>query len=132
MFDSYRVPLVQVVAQLEVLVDRIPEVPFPHLPQELRQVVYDQPVLVGEELGPHFRNLPAGDVGVEAVEEGRVDHCVGKWREEVARLHESIDGLVDVADENHRSVGIDGITASGERPRGHVVLHDLDAVVVLE
>ena len=132
MLDGDRVPLVQVTAQLEVLVDRVAEVPLPHLPQPLGEVVHDQAVLVREELGPHLRDFPAGDVGVEAVEEGRVDHRLGERGEQVARLHQRIHRLVDVADEDHRGVGVDRVTATGERARGHVVLHDLDAVLVLE
>ena len=70
MLDGNRVPLVQVATQLEILVDGITEVALPHLPQPLGQIVHDEAVLVREELRPHFRNLPAGDVGVEAVKEG--------------------------------------------------------------
>ena len=112
--DGNRVPLVQVPAQLEVLVDRIAEVPLPHLPHPLGQIIHDQAVLVGEELGPHLGDFPAGDVGVEAVEEGRVDHRLGERGQQVARLHQRIHRLVDVADEDHRGIGVDGITATGE------------------
>ena len=132
MLDGDRVPLVQVPAELEELVHRVPEVPLPHLPQPLGQVVHDQAVLVREELGPHLRDLPAGKVGVEAVEERRVDHHLGERGEEVAGLDQGVHRLVDVADEDHRGVGVDRVTATGERPGGHVVLHDLDAILVLE
>ena len=130
--DGNRVPLVQVPAQLEELIDRIAEGPLPHLPHPFGQIVHDQAVLVREELGPHLRDFPAGNVGVEAVEEGRVDHRFWERGKQVARLDQRIDRLVDVADEDHRGIGVDGIPATGERPRGHVVLHDLDAILVLE
>ena len=130
--DGDRVPLVQVPAQLEILVDRVAEVPLPHLPQPFGEVVDDQAILVREELGPHLRDFPAGNVSVEAVEERGVDHRFGERGEEVACLDERIDGLVDVADEHHRGIGIDRVAATGERSRGHIVLHDLDAVLVLE
>ena len=130
--DGDGVPLVQVTAQLEILVDGIAEVPLSHLPHPLGEVVHDQTVLVREELGPHLRDFPAGNVGVEAVEEGRVDHGLGERGEQVARLDQRVHRLVDVADEDHRGVGVDRVPATGERTRGHVVLHDLHAVLVLE
>ena len=40
--------------------------------------------------------------------------------------------LVDIAHKNHGSVGADGITTTRKRAGGHVVLHDLHAVLVLE
>ena len=102
---------------LKILVDRIAEVPLPHLPQPLGEVVHDQAVLVREELGPHLRDFPAGDVGVEAVEEGRVDHRLRERGEQVARLDQRIDRLVDVADEDHRGVGVDRRHGHGRTTR---------------
>ena len=99
--DGNRIPLVQITPQLEILVDGIAEVALPHLPQPLGQIVHDEAILVREELRPHLGNLPARDIGMEAVEESRVDHCLRERGEEMARLHQSIDRLVDVADEYH-------------------------------
>ena len=54
---------------------------------------------------------------MEAVEEGGVDHRLRERGEQVARLDQRIDGLVDVADEDHRGVGVDDIATTGERAR---------------
>ena len=48
---------------------------------------------------------------MEAVEESRVDHRLREWGEEMTRLHQRIDRLVDIANEHHRGVGVDRITA---------------------
>ena len=71
---------------------------------------------------------------MEAVEERRVDHDVRERREQVAGLHQRFHCLAlrQVPDEDHRCTRVDGLTAPAERPRGHVVLHDLDAVLILE
>ncbi len=50
----------------------------------------------------------------------------------MACLHQGIDGLVDITHEHHAGGRRDRIPAAGERPVGHVALHDLDAVRVLE
>jgi hypothetical protein len=96
-----RIALVQVTAQLEILVDRVAEVALPHLTEPFGQVVDDQAVLVGEKLRPHLRDFPAGNIGMKSVEERRVDHDVWKRRKQVARLDQGVDRLVDVADEDH-------------------------------
>lgn len=101
------VALVEVVAELEPLVDRVGEVALAHLAQVLGQIVDDQAVLVGEELRAHLRDLPARHIGMEPVEEGRVDHGLGKRGEQMAGLHQGFDGLVDVAHEDHRGIGVD-------------------------
>ena len=132
MFDGNRIPLVQVTAQLEILVDGIAEVALPHLTQPLGQIVHDEAILVREELRPHLGNLPAWDICMEAVEESRVDHRLREWGEEMTRLHQRIDRLVDIANEHHRGVGVDRITATGERSRSHVVLHDLDTILIFK
>src|SRR4051812_33330483 len=98
--------------QFEKLVDRIPEVPLPHLPHELRQIIHDQTVLVREELWSHLRDFPAGYVRMKAVEKGRVDHRVREGSEQVARLHERVHWLVDVTDKDHGSVCSDRISAT--------------------
>jgi hypothetical protein len=85
-----------------------------HLAQVLGQVIDDQAVLVGEELRAHLRDLPARHIGVEAVEEGRVDHHLGERRQQVAGLDQRLDALVDVADEDHGRAGVDRLTAPAE------------------
>jgi hypothetical protein len=58
--------------------------------------------------------------------------AAGKGRQQVAGLHQRLDALVDVADKDHGGIGVDGLTATAEGARCHVVLHDLHAVVILE
>ena len=111
------VALVQVAAELEPAVDGVGEVALAHLAHELGQIVGDQAVLVGEELRAHLRHLPAGDVGVEAIEEGGVDHALRERRQQVAGLHQRVHRLVDVADEDHAGGGLDRHPCRGRRSR---------------
>ena len=126
------VALIQVVAQPEPLVDGIREVDLAHFTQVFGQIIDNQPVLIGEELRPHFRNFPARDVGVEAIKKRRIDHGLGEWGQQMRSFDQGLDTLVDVADEDHRSVSVDRLSPPGKRPRSHVILHDLDTVMILE
>ena len=49
----------------------------------------------------------------------------------MACLHKRFD-VADVADEYHRRISRYRILTASKRTRGHVVLHDLDAVILLE
>ena len=51
---------VEVGAHREVAVDDLGEVVLSHLAERLGEIVDDEPVVVGEEVVPHLRNLPAG------------------------------------------------------------------------
>ena len=86
MFYGDGVALVEVTAQLKVFADGVTKVVFAHLSEKLCQVVYDEAVLIGKKLGPHLWNFPARYVGVEAVKESGVDHCIGKGREQVSPI----------------------------------------------
>ena len=50
----------------------------------------------------------------------------------MARLDQRVYRLVDVADEDHRRIGVHLVATPGERSGRHIVLHDLDASIVLE
>ena len=69
---------------------------------------------------------------MEAIEEGRIDHGLREGGQQMAGLHQGVHGLVDIADEDHAGRGLDRVLAPGEGARGHEVLHDLHAVLVLE
>ena len=69
---------------------------------------------------------------METVEEGRVDHDVREWGQEMTCLRQRIDRLVDIPDEHHRCRLRHGITPLGKRAGSHEILHDLQAVLVLK
>ena len=69
---------------------------------------------------------------MEAIKECRVDHRLGKRSKKMAGLHKCIDRLIDVADKDHTGRRRYRIATSCERSGCHVVLHDLDAILVLE
>ena len=67
-----------------------------------------------------------------AVEKGGIDHRFGEWNEQMAGLDHRIHRLMRISDEHHCGIRVDGIAAAGERAACHVVLHDLDTVLVVE
>ena len=96
---------VEMRAEREVAVDDLGEVVLAQLAERLGEVVDDEPVVVGEELVPHLRDLPAREVEVQPIDEGHVvADDVGHRREEVAGLHHHVDRLVGVAE--HRDAGV--------------------------
>ena len=126
------ITLIQVVAQLEVTIDGVGETALTHLAHILGEIIGDQTIAIGEKLRPHLGDVPAGNIGMEAIEEGRIDHRFRERRQQMAGLDQGLDTLVDVADKHHGGFCLDGITTTGEGSRSHVILHDLYAVFILE
>ncbi len=50
----------------------------------------------------------------------------------MAGFDERLYRLIDVAHKHHGGIGFHLLTAAGEGAGGHVVLHDLDAILFLE
>ncbi len=70
---------------------------------------------------------------MDAVQEGGVIcHDGGEGLKQVARFEDGVHTLVDVANKDHGCAGSLLLLAPGEGAGGHEVLHDLDAVLVLE
>src|SRR5271157_706658 len=89
--------------------------------------------MIGEDVPANLWYVPARQVGVDAVHEGRVvAHFGRKWSEEVpdALLMLNID--VKVADQNDASIRADALAAAGELAALHVTLHDVDPVLLVE
>ena len=127
------IALVQVAAKPEVPVQRIPVLFLTQFAQEFRQIVRDEAIVVGKVFRPELGDLPPGDITVHAVQECRIrTHLRREGIKQAAGLQQDIHALVDVADEYHRGAGGLFFLATGKRTGGHVVLHDLDAVFILE
>ena len=125
--DGLAVAGVEVRAQREVAVDDLGEVVLPHLAERLGEVVDDEPVVVGEELVPHLRDLPAREIEVQTVDERHVvADDVRHRREQVAGLHHHVDGLVGVAEHRDARVARDRLLAALERAGLAVGLHRRD------
>ena len=45
-----------------------------HFSHVFGEIICDKAVAVGKEFRAHFRDFPAGYIGVEAVEKRRIDH----------------------------------------------------------
>ncbi len=56
----------------------------------------------------------------------------GKGGQEMAGLDQGIHRLVEIPDKDHGGIGVDRVPSPGEGTGGHVVLHDLHAVLVLK
>ena len=84
-------------------------------------------------LRTELRYLPAGNIAVHTVEERRVRSHFGRERvKKAGRFQQHIHALIDIADENHRSGRGFFFFSTGEGTGRHIVLHDLDAVLVLK
>ena len=84
-------------------------------------------------LRTELRYLPAGNIAVHTVEERCVrSHFGREWVKETGRFQQHIHALIDIADEDHRSGCGFFFLATGKGAGRHIVLHDLDAVFVLE
>jgi hypothetical protein len=99
----------------------------------LGEEVAHEPEVVGEVGRVELGDIPAGQVGVDAVHERRVVAHLGRQRrEQVADALLVGDVDVEVADQHDRAVGADRLTASRELAGLHVALHDVDAVLLVE
>lgn len=96
---------VQVAAEAEVTIQRLGEVELAQIPQCFRKVVDHEAVMVRKVVVVHLGHFPAGQVEVQAVDEGHVvANHVGHRREQVAGLHHHVHWLLCVAE--HRDAGI--------------------------
>ncbi|OPY25424.1 MAG: hypothetical protein A4E23_00092 [Methanomethylovorans sp. PtaU1.Bin073] len=85
--------------------------------------------MLGSELG----NFPAWKVVVHPVEKCTVVvHLFRERREQVRGLEHRGNALVDVTYEYNGCIGIYLVLATGKGTGCHIILHDLDAILVLE
>ena len=131
--DGNGVALVEVLAKAEILVQCITVLLLAKLPNKLCQIVGDEAIVVGEMLRAELRYLPTGNIAVHTVKERCVrSHFGREWVKEAGRFQQHIHALIDVADEDHRSGRGFFFLSTGKGAGCHIVLHDLDAVLVLE
>ena len=127
------VALIEVLSQTEILVQRIAVLLLAKLTDKLCQIVGDEAVVVGEMLRTELRYLPAGNIAVHTVEERCVRSHFGRERvKEAGCFQQHIHALIDVADKDHRSSRGFFFLSTGKGAGRHIVLHDLDAIFILE
>ena len=127
------VALVKVAVKAEVTVDMVRKVLAAHLFAKLRQAVGDQTVMTSQQARAHLRNLPARQVIVDTVKEGRIVVKLRRERiKQVRSLKDILHGVVDVALKDHGGIGVNLVAAARIAAARHVVLHDLHGVGVLK
>ena len=118
---------------MEIVIQRIAILLLPQFPYELSQIVRDEAVVISKVFRTELRDLPAGDIAVHAVEEGRIGTHLRRERiKQAAGLQQNVHALVDVTDEHHRGTGGLFFLATSEGAGGHVVFHNLNAVFIFE
>ena len=84
-------------------------------------------------LRAEFWNLPAGNVTMQAIQKCSVcSHFRREWVKQAGGFQQHIHTLVNISHKDHRGRGCLFLFATGKRTGCHIVLHDLDAVFVLE
>ena len=116
--------------QLEVAREVPGEVEGAQVPERLGQVVDDEAVAGGEQLGPDHVDLPSGQVVVDAVHVRRVVVGVGQRLEQVGGGQHGGHGAHGVADEDHGRLRCRGAVAPREGLVRQVVLHRVDQVLL--
>lgn len=107
--DCLAVTGVKVSAHREVPVDNLRKIVLAHFAEGLCEIVNNKPVVVREQLVPHLRNLPTGEIEVQTVDERHVvANYVGHRGKEMAGLNHNVDGLIGVAEERNAGVTRDG------------------------
>ena len=116
-----------------VLEHRDPARPPQARPAFAEEVAH-QPEAVGQVIGGvQLREVPARRVGVDAVVERRVvAHLPGQRAQEMADPLLLLDVDLEVADHDDAALGADALLAAAELAGGHIALHDVDAVLLVE
>ena len=91
--------------------------------ENLGEVVDDEAELTGEHFVADDVHFPAGEVEVDAVQEGGVLIAGGEVVKEVGLFEQVGDAFAGVADEHHGGIGGYLVGSPGEGVVGHVVLH---------
>ncbi len=95
--------------------------------------VADQAEVIGLDRFADLGHVPAGQVGMDAVHEGRVVAHLRRHRaEQMADALLVLDVDLEIAHHDDAAVGADALLAPAELARLHVALHDIDAILLVE
>src|SRR5699024_8428675 len=84
-------------------------------------------------LRAEFGNFPTRKVTMDAVQESCVcPHFRREGVKEAGCFQQDVYALIDVTHKYHRSVCCFFLFTAGKRTRCHIVLHDLDSILILE
>ena len=61
------IPLIEITAQAEVFIERIPMLFFAKLPHKFRKIIGDEPIVVRKMIRPQLRNFPPGDITMDTI-----------------------------------------------------------------
>lgn len=111
--------------ELEMVAEIAGMVFLTQLFHHLGEVIDDEAVPGGEHLAAQLAHLPAGQVGMHAVEEGGMMIGLGQGLEQIAVLEHIGYAMLGIAHEGHGGRGAEDVLAAGEALVGHVVLHDV-------
>ena len=101
--------------------------------KELREVVGNKSIIIGEMLRTELRNFLAGDIAVHTIQECRIGtHFTRERLKQTGGFKQHIHTLIDIAYKDHTGRSRLFLFATSKGAGSHVVLHDLDAVFVLE
>ncbi|MPM98336.1 hypothetical protein SDC9_145521 [bioreactor metagenome] len=118
---------------MEIPIQRIAVLLLAQLTNKLSKVIRNKAVVIGKVLRAELWNFPAGDIAVHTIKKRRIcAHLRGERVKQAAGFQQHIHALVDIAHKHHRGRGCLFLLTTSEGTRCHIVLHDLDAIFILE
>ena len=131
--DSNGIALVEILAEAEIFIQFVSMLLLAQLSNKFGEIIGDKTIVVGKVFRSELRDLPARDIAMDSVKERRVRSHLRRERfKKAGCFKQHIHALIDVAHKDHRSTCRLFFLATGEGTGSHIVLHDLNAVFILE
>ena len=100
---------------------------------KFRQIITDKTVIIGKMLRSELRYLPSWKIAVHTIKKCCIcSHFLRERCKQTGGFQQHIHTLIDISHKYHRSSSSLFFFATGKRTGCHVVLHNLDAIFILE
>ena len=126
------VSLIQASSQLKELVKSVRLRNLLHLTHELRKIIRNETIIIRKVFRTHLRDFPSRNITMHPVKKRTIDHRIRERLKQMGSLQKIVHTLVDISHKYHWSVRLNSVLPSCKRSRSHIVLHDLNAILVLE
>jgi hypothetical protein len=133
LLDARRVTSAQGATQVNAPLEHVLPALAPQLVPAFREEVADQTEVIGQQVAVDLWQIPARQVGVDAVHESGVVAHLGRQRaKQMADALLVLHVHLEVAHHHHTAVGANALLATTELAGLHVALHDVHAILLVE